>query len=55
MWDGVFYDSKKEAQDTMKKYQDDGFDVEMIEEEKQYLLYTRRVISEIEVEGEPPI
>jgi hypothetical protein len=55
MWDGVVYESEKEAQETMQKYKDDDFEVEMIEEEKQHLLYTRRVVTEIEVEGEPPI
>jgi len=55
MWDGVVYESEKEAQETMQKYKDDGFEVEKIEEEEQHLLYTRRVVTEIEVEGEPPI
>jgi len=54
MWDGVVYESKKEAQDTMQKFKDDGFEVELIEEEKKHLLYTRRVVKEIVVEGEPP-
>jgi hypothetical protein len=54
MWDGVVYETKKEAQDTMEKYKKDGFEVESIEEEKQHLLYTRRVVTEIVVEGEPP-
>jgi hypothetical protein len=54
MWDGVVYASEKEAQDTKKKYVDDIFEVELIEEEGQYLLYTRRVVTEVVVEGEPP-
>ena len=54
MWDNVVYKSKKEAQDLMEKYKKDDFEVELIEEEKQYLLYTRRVVKEIVVEGEPP-
>ncbi len=54
MWDGVVYETKNEAQDTMEKYKKDGFEVESIEEEKQHLLYTRRVVTEIVVEGEPP-
>ena len=55
MWDGIVYESKKEAQDVMQKYKDDNFEVELIEEEKQFLLYTRRVVTEIVVEGEAPI
>ncbi len=54
MWDGVVYESKKEAEDTMRKYKDDNFGVELIEEEGKHLLYTRRVVTEIVVEGETP-
>ena len=54
MWDNVVYESKKEAQDLMEKYKKDDFEVELIEEDKQFLLYTRRVVTEIVLEGEPP-
>ncbi len=54
MWDGVVYESEKEAQDTKQKYKDDNFEVEMKEEEGKHLLYTRRVVTEIVVEGETP-
>ncbi len=54
MWDGVVYESKKEAEDTMQKYKDDNFEVELKEEEKKHLLYTRRVVTDIVVEGETP-
>ena len=54
MWDNVVYESKKEAQDIMEKYKKDDFEVELIEEDKQFLLYTRRVVTEIVLEGEPP-
>jgi hypothetical protein len=54
MWDGVVYESEKEAQDVMKKYKDDNFEVEMKEEEGKHLLYTRRLVKEIVIEGEPP-
>jgi len=54
MWDGVVYTSKEEAQDVVEKYNKDGFKVELIEEEKQYLVYTRRVVTEIVLEGKAP-
>jgi hypothetical protein len=38
----------------MQKYKKDGFEVEMVEEEKKHLLYTRREVTEIVVEGEAP-
>ena len=55
MWDGVEYETEKEAQDVKKTYEDDGFEVELVEEEGKYLLYTRRVVTEIVLEGEAPV
>ena len=54
MWDAVVHESEQEAQDLKKKYMNDGFEVELVEEDGQHLIYTRKVITEIEVEGEPP-
>jgi len=54
IWDGVVYESEKEAQDTMKKYKEDNFEVEMKEEEGKHLLYSRRLVTDIVVEGEAP-
>jgi hypothetical protein len=54
MWDGVAYTSKEEAQNAVEKYQKDNFKVELVEEEKQYLVYTRRVVAEIVLEGKAP-
>jgi hypothetical protein len=54
MWDGVVYKSEAEAREVMEKYNSDGFQVEFIEEEKQYLVYTRRVVKEIVLDGKPP-
>jgi hypothetical protein len=55
MWDGVEYETEKETQDLKKKYEDDNFEVELVEEEGKYLLYTRRVVTEIVLEGEAPV
>jgi hypothetical protein len=54
MWDGVVYPSQEDAQAVMEKYKKDNFEVESVEEEKQYLLYTRRVVKEIVLDGKPP-
>ena len=54
MWDGRLYESEKEAQEVKQKYADDSFEVRLLEEENKYLLYTRRVVTEIVLEGEPP-
>jgi hypothetical protein len=55
MWDGTVYETEKEALDMKKKYSDDNFEVEMLEEDQKYLLYTRRVVTEIVLEGDPGV
>lgn len=55
MWDGKTYEDSKLAKKTKTKYEKDGFEVELLEENGQYLIYTRRVVEEVVVEGEPPI
>ena len=55
VWDGVEYETEKETQELKKKYEDDNFEVELVEEEGKYLLYTRRVVTEIVLEGEAPV
>jgi hypothetical protein len=54
MWDEVVYETEKDAQETKKKYEDDRFEVQLIKEEDKPFLYTRRMVTEIVVEGEPP-
>lgn len=54
MWDGIVYPSQEEAQNVMEKYKKDNFEVEFLKEENQCLVYTRRVVKEIVLEGEPP-
>lgn len=54
MWDGVAYESREKAQEVMEKYRKDNFEVELIEEGSQSLLYTRRVVTKIVLEGQPP-
>jgi len=53
MWDGAVYTNEKERREIGQKYQDDGFEVEMIEEGGEYFLFTRRVVKEVIVEGTP--
>jgi hypothetical protein len=54
MWDGVVYPTQEEAQGVMEKYKTDNFEVEFVKEENQFLLYTRRVVKEIVLDGKPP-
>jgi ribosomal protein S24E len=49
MWDGKVYSNQNEANDVEQQYRSNGFDVESVEENGQYFLFTRRVVKEIEV------
>ncbi len=53
MWDGKVYADEKERREVSQKYKDDGFEVEPVEEGDQYFLFTRRVVTEVVVEGKP--
>ena len=53
MWDGKVYTDEKERREISQKYKDDSFEVELVEEENQYFLFTRRVVTEVVVEGSP--
>lgn len=52
MWDGEDYESESAAQENMAKYSNDGFETKLIEEDGRHLVYTRRVVKEVTVEGE---
>ncbi len=54
MWDGKPYESEKEARESISSYEKDNFETRMLEEEGKYLIYTRRVVTEVVVEGEAP-
>ena len=53
MWDGKAYTNENERREIAQKYKDDGFEVEMVEESGEYFLFTRRVVTEVVVEGTP--
>ena len=54
VWDGELYDSRVAAEAKKGDYEAQGFETQMIEEEGKFLVYTRRVVKEVVVEGEPP-
>ncbi|MCP4754737.1 MAG: hypothetical protein GY866_27975 [Proteobacteria bacterium] len=54
MCDGETYESHKDAVDKKQAYEEKNFDVRIIEEEGKLYIYTRRVVTEIIVEGEAP-
>ena len=52
IWDGKEYDNLKEAQEVEVSYKSENFETKIIEEGGKCLIYTRRVVTEIIVEGE---
>jgi hypothetical protein len=55
MWDGAVYDTEEEAKQKKSEYEENEFQVQLVQQEGKYLLYTRRVVTEIVLEGEAPI
>lgn len=47
MWDGIEYPDKESALEKAKKYKNDGFEVETLEEGGKIYLYTRRLVKEV--------
>jgi hypothetical protein len=43
LWDHVNYESREVAQKAMEAYEQEGFEVELIEIEGQFLVYSRRL------------
>ena len=50
MWDKGRYSSEQEARDKMARYEKNGFEAECVEENGIYLVYTRRLVTEIVLE-----
>ncbi|MBM4036887.1 MAG: hypothetical protein FJ290_00100 [Planctomycetes bacterium] len=52
MWDGEAYPSRDAAEAKRKEYTDNRFETQLIEEDGAFLVYTRRVVTEVVVEGD---
>lgn len=50
MWDGRTYMSESEANTIKVDYEKNNFEIQMIQEEGKYFLFTRKVVAEIEIE-----
>lgn len=53
MWDGEEYPSETAAQERISEYQAEGFETELVEEDGKHYVFTRRVVTEVVVEGGP--
>ncbi len=54
MWDGEMYESSAAVEARKRDYETQGFEAQTVEEECKFLLYTRRVVKEVVIEGTPP-
>jgi hypothetical protein len=54
MWDGEVHASRDAADAKRKEYEGRNFEAQSVEEDGTYLVYTRRVVTGVVVEGEPP-
>ena len=55
MWDGKEYETEAEAKEVIGGYEKSDFETQLMEEEGKFLVYTRRVVTEVVVEGAPPM
>jgi len=55
MWDNRNYSAEAEAKEKMDKYEKDGFETRLVKEKGKFLVYTRRIVTEIVLEegGQP--
>ncbi len=53
MWDGQIYDTNEAVKEAEKKLIEANFNTRIVEEDGKFLLYNRRVATEVVVEGAP--
>jgi hypothetical protein len=49
MWDGRTYATREEAASVGEAYQNDNFEIQVVEEEGKFLVYSRRIVKEVVV------
>jgi hypothetical protein len=55
MWDGSEHAEAGEATRAAKTYQSTGFESQVVEEGGRFYVFTRKVVTEVKVEGVPPV
>jgi hypothetical protein len=46
MWDGQLYDNREESARVGESYQNENFQIQIVEEGGKFLVYTRRTVKE---------
>jgi len=52
MWNGQEYTDRDSAEQVKETYLKDGFEVLIFEEEDKFMVYSRRLVTEIVLDGE---
>ncbi len=55
MWDGSEFAEAEEARRIAENYESTGFESQVVEEGGKFYVFTRKVVTEIKVEGVPPV
>ena len=55
MWDGLDYETSDDAQKAQAAYEKENFETRIAEEDDTIHVYTRRVVTDVVVEGAPPV
>jgi hypothetical protein len=55
MWDRGSYATRDEAEAKAATYAEDDFETQVIESNGAFLVYTRRVVTEIVLDGQAPL
>ncbi len=55
MWDGELYETREAAEAKQKEYEAHDFATQLVQQEGEFLVYSRRVVTEIVLEGEAPL
>ena len=54
MWDGKEYSTSEEAGNVASEYEKNNFETRVLQDGDKHLVYTRRVVTEVVLEGEAP-
>lgn len=54
MWDGEIYEDMEGMESKKRDYEGNNFEVRVFDQDGKYLLYTRRVVKEIVLDGTSP-
>ena len=55
MWDGEDYESREAAEEKCAAYGKERFETRIVEEDGTIHVYSRRVVTEVVVDGAPPL